>query len=172
MKPGEASTRKSASRPCLLATTAGRGWSTVPAPTMFEARQRVIYGDTDQMGVVYYANYLRYFEHARNELFRARGGTYRAFEEQGLMLPVVEALVNYRAPARYDDLLVIGAEISSASRVRLTFQYEVRRQGEPEVLCSGHTVHACLTTAGKPARLPQHIVELVTKTHEVEEGER
>jgi len=138
---------------------------------MFEARQRVIYGDTDQMGVVYYANYLRYFEHARNELFRARGGTYRAFEEQGLMLPVVEAWVNYRAPARYDDLLVIGAEISAASRVRLTFQYEVRREGEAEVLCAGHTVHACLTTAGKPARLPPHIVGLVTKTHPVQKGE-
>jgi len=130
---------------------------------MFEARQRVIYGDTDQMGVVYYANYLRYFEHARNELFRAHGGTYRAFEEQGLMLPVVEALVSYRAPARYDDLLLIGAEVSSASRVRLTFSYEVRREGEAQLLCSGHTVHACLTIAGKPARLPQHIVQLLVQ---------
>jgi acyl-CoA thioester hydrolase len=128
---------------------------------MFQARQRVIYGDTDQMGVVYYANYLRYFEHARNELFRARGGTYRQFEEQGLMLPVVEVLVSYHAPARYDDVLLIATEIRSASRVRLTFVYEVRREGEAEVLCSGHTVHACVTTAGKPARLPEHVRQLV-----------
>lgn len=114
------------------------------------------------MGVVYYANYLRYFEHARNELFRAHGSTYRAFEGQGLMLPVVEAVVNYRAPARYDDMLLIAAEISAASRVTLTFLYQVRREGEAAVLCSGRTVHACLTTAGKPARLPQHVMQLVS----------
>jgi acyl-CoA thioester hydrolase len=128
---------------------------------MFQARQRVIYGDTDQMGVVYYANYLRYFEHARNEFLRARGATYRAFEEQGLMLPVVEVLVNYRAPARYDDVLLIATEVTSTSRVRLTFSYEVSREGEAAVLCTGHTVHACVTTAGKPARLPEHVVQLV-----------
>jgi acyl-CoA thioester hydrolase len=133
---------------------------------MFQARQRVIYGDTDQMGVVYYANYLRYFEHARNELFRAQGGTYRAFEAEGLMLPVVEVAVRYRAPALYDDLLLINTEISDASRVRLTFVYEVRREGEDSVLCSGHTVHACVTTAGKPARLPEHVVKLVTRREE------
>jgi acyl-CoA thioester hydrolase len=130
---------------------------------MFQARQRVIYGDTDQMGVVYYANYLRYFEHARNELFRAHGGTYRAFEEQGLMLPVVEAALSYRSPARYDDLLLIDTDISAASRVRLTFVYEVRREGEDAVLCAGHTVHACLTTAGKPTRLPDYVAKLVNR---------
>jgi acyl-CoA thioester hydrolase len=133
---------------------------------VFQARQRVIYGDTDQMGVVYYANYLRYFEHARNELFRAQGGTYRAFEEQGLMLPVVEAALNYRSPARYDDLLLIDTEISAASRVRLTFVYEVRREGEAQVLCDGYTVHACLTTGGKPARLPDYVVKLVAQREE------
>jgi acyl-CoA thioester hydrolase len=131
---------------------------------MFQARQRVIYGDTDQMGVVYYANYLRFFEAARNELFRAHGGTYRAFEEAGLMLPVVEVAVSYRAPARYDDVLLIETEISAASRVRLTFRYEVRREDEARVLCSGHTVHACVTKAGKPARLPEHVLQLVTRT--------
>ena len=133
-------------------------------PPMFQARQRVIYGDTDQMGVVYYANYLRYFEHARNELFRAHGGTYRAFEAQGLMLPVVEATVSYRAPARYDDLLLIDTDITEASRVRLTFGYEIRREGEPSILCSGYTVHACLTSAGKPARLPDYVARLVNRS--------
>jgi acyl-CoA thioester hydrolase len=134
------------------------------APPMFQARQRVIYGDTDQMGVVYYANYLRYFEHARNEFFRDRGGTYREFEAQGLMLPVVEAAVNYRAPARYDDLLLIDTDIISTSRVRLTFGYEVRRENESVLLCSGHTVHACLTTAGKPARLPDYVAKLASRS--------
>ena len=138
-------------------------------PPMFQARQRVIYGDTDQMGVVYYANYLRYFEHARNEFFRARGGTYRAFEAQGLMLPVVEAAVSFRAPARYDDLLLIETEITAVSRVRLTFVYEVRRDDQDAVLCSGHTVHACVTTAGKPTRLPDYVAQLVNGSGKGEE---
>jgi len=133
---------------------------------MFQARQRVIYGDTDQMGVVYYANYLRYFEHARNELLRERGGSYRALEAQGLMLPVVEVGVTYRAPARYDDLLLIGTEVRAASRVRLTFAYQVTRQGESTELCSGYTVHACISTAGKPTRLPEHILQLVSRGEE------
>ena len=70
---------------------------------MFQARVRVIYGDTDQMGVVYYANYLRYFEFARSELLRAHGRSYRDMEAEGLSLPVVEATCRYVAPARYED---------------------------------------------------------------------
>ena len=75
---------------------------------MVKTEIRVIYGDTDQMGVVYYANYLRYFEAARNEFIRAKGLRYRDFEVQhGLLLPVAEAHVSYRTPARYDDLLAV-----------------------------------------------------------------
>src|SRR5678815_4837158 len=77
------------------------------------ARYRVIYGDTDQMGVVYYGNYLRFFEIARNEFLRQAGARYHAFEqEHRLMLPVVEARVRYRRPARYDDELAIYAAIT------------------------------------------------------------
>jgi len=128
---------------------------------MVEARVRVIYGDTDQMGVVYYANYFRYFELARSEYFRARGGSYRDFERGGHFLPVVEASCNYRGAARYDDLLVIRTEISELRRASLTFAYELRRQGEEEVLCTGKTVHACVGDNGKPVRIPKQLASLL-----------
>jgi len=129
---------------------------------MFEARVRVIYGDTDQMGVVYYANYLRYFELARSEFLRAHGRSYREMEAEGLSLPVVEATCRYVAPARYEDLLAVGIEVPAVTRVTLTFRYQVTREGESAVLCTGSTVHACLGKGGRPARLPDWVAALVT----------
>ena len=129
---------------------------------MFRARVRVIYGDTDQMGVVYYANYLRYFEFARSELLRAHGRSYREMEAEGLSLPVVEATCRYLAPARYEDVLLVGIEVPEVSRVTLTFRYQVTREGESAVLCTGSTLHACLGRNGKPARLPDWVATLVT----------
>ena len=129
---------------------------------MFQAQVRVIYGDTDQMGVVYYANYLRYFEFARSEFLRAHGRSYREMEAEGLSLPVVEASCRYQAPARYEDLLLVGTEVPAVSRVTLTFRYQVTRAGSPEVLCTGSTVHACLGRGGRPARLPDWVAALAT----------
>jgi len=129
---------------------------------MFQARVRVIYGDTDQMGVVYYANYLRYFELARSEFLRAHGRSYREMEAEGLSLPVVEATCRYVAPARYKDLLAVGIEVPAVTRVTLTFRYQVTREGESAVLCTGSTVHACLGRGGRPARLPDWVAALVT----------
>lgn len=128
---------------------------------MVEARLRVIYGDTDQMGVVYYANYFRYFEFARGEYFRAKGGSYRQLEQEGFRLPVVEASCHYRAPARYDDRLVIHAQVAGVGRASMTFEYQVRREGEQELLCTGRTVHACLGPSGRPTRLPQSVAALL-----------
>ncbi len=130
---------------------------------MVEARIRVIYGDTDQMGVVYHANYFRYFEFARGEYFRARGGSYRVLErEEGILLPVIEATAAYKSPARYDDELLVRAHVSELKRASLTFSYELRRQDAPELLlCTGRTVHACVGRDGRPTRLPPAIVERV-----------
>lgn len=128
---------------------------------MIEARLRVIYGDTDQMGVVYYANYFRYFEYARNEYFRAQGGNYRELEREGNFLPVVEATCAYRAPAKYDDLLVIRTEVSELKRASLTFSYEIRRDGDDRILCTGRTVHACVTREGRPIRIPEALTRLL-----------
>jgi acyl-CoA thioester hydrolase len=127
--------------------------SAARAPLREVARVRVIYGDTDQMGMVYYANYLRYFEIARNEYLRVAGATYRAFEEtHGLMLPVVEAHVAYHKPARYDDDLAVWAAVAPRGAASVRFEYEIRRGDER--LVSGHTVHACVTRDGRVVRLP------------------
>jgi acyl-CoA thioester hydrolase len=118
------------------------------------ARVRVIYGDTDQMGMVYYANYLRYFEIARNEYLRIAGATYRRFEEtHGLMLPVVEAQASYHRSARYDDELVISAAVRPRGAASVRFDYEIHR-ADGEKLVSGHTVHACINREGRVTRLP------------------
>lgn len=128
---------------------------------MVEAKLRVIYGDTDQMGVVYYANYFRYFEFARSEYFRARGGSYRELEKEGSFLPVVEAQCSYKVPARYDDVLLIRAHVSELKRASLTFSYEIRREGEDRILCTGRTVHACVGRDGRPTRIPDAIARLI-----------
>jgi acyl-CoA thioester hydrolase len=120
---------------------------------------RVIYGDTDQMGVVYYANYLRYFEAGRNELIRARGLRYRDFEDRfGLRLPVVEAQVSYRAPARYDDLLTVETSLAEVRRASARFGYRIVRRDGGEVLATGHTVHACVDLEGRIRRMPPELL--------------
>jgi acyl-CoA thioester hydrolase len=124
---------------------------------MIAIQQRVIYGDTDQMGVVYYGNYLRYFEAARNEFIRSKGLRYRDFEEQySLLLPVIEAHVNYRQPARYDDLLSVEIALSDAGRASARFDYRILR--DETLLVTGHTVHACMDLAGKARRLPPELL--------------
>ena len=126
------------------------------------ARVRVIYGDTDQMGMVYYGNYLRYFEIARNEFLRRAGAPYRAFEEtHGLRLPVIEATVHYRRPAKYDDELGILAAVPLVTGATARFVYEIRRLPDGEELASGHTVHACIDARGKVARLPKALRDLL-----------
>jgi acyl-CoA thioester hydrolase len=129
------------------------------------ARVRVIYGDTDQMGMVYYGNYLRYFEIARNEFLRRIGAPYRAFEEaHGLMLPVVEANVRYRRPARYDDELAIYAAIPEVRGASARFSYEIRRLPDGEPLVEGHTVHACIDGEGRVARIPTELRRALAHT--------
>jgi len=120
-------------------------------------RYRVIYGDTDQMGVVYYANYLKFFEGARGEWIRGLGLTYGQIEERGIFLPVLEVGVRYLKPARYDDVLEIPLEVSH-TRVKVRFDYKVYRAGDPDVLLLGHTVHACVTKEGRPTRAPDWLV--------------
>jgi acyl-CoA thioester hydrolase len=125
---------------------------------MVRTEIRVIYGDTDQMGVAYYANYLRWFEAGRNELIRARGLTYREVEERfRLMLPVAEAHVAYRAPARYDDLIAIETSVAEVRRASVRFAYRIVRGGE--VLATGHTVHACVDLDGRVQRMPPDLLE-------------
>lgn len=122
---------------------------------------RVPYADTDQMGVVYYANYLVYFERMRNELLRDRGVTYKELEAKGIMLPVLEAHCDYQRPAKYDDLLEIRGWCETIGRTRIKCHAEVARGDE--LLASGYTVHACLSNeTGRPVRLPADVFPQVS----------
>jgi acyl-CoA thioester hydrolase len=124
-----------------------------------EHRIRVIYGDTDMMGIVYYANYLRYFEAGRTELLRQLEISYRAFEQDGYGIPVVEASIRYRASATYDDLLLLQTTIAQIGASSLKIQYRLMRESDNTLICTGETRHACLTKAGKIARWPGMIRE-------------
>jgi acyl-CoA thioester hydrolase len=120
---------------------------------------RVIYGDTDQMGVVYYANYLRYFEASRGELIRAGGRSYGDLERAGYLLPVIEAHVRYLKPARYDDVIAVAVTVEKVRGASLRFSYQVRRGDE--LLAEGATEHACIGPGGRPARLPDAVREML-----------
>jgi len=121
---------------------------------------RVRYAETDKMGVVYYANYLVWFEIGRTDWLRATGLTYRAMEADGFQLPVIEARCAYRQGARYDDELEIRTRATQVSPVRIQFDYEVLRCADNVALADGHTVHATIGPSGRPARLPDRIGDL------------
>jgi acyl-CoA thioester hydrolase len=120
---------------------------------------RVRYAETDKMGVVYYANYLVWFEVARADLLRSLGWSYRDMEQAGVSLPVIEAHCEYMRPARYDDELEIRTEGRMLSPVRMEFTYQVRL-ADQTVAASGRTVHAALDTTGRPCRLPERVREV------------
>lgn len=117
---------------------------------------RVIYGDTDNMGVVYYANYLRFFELGRNEYMRARGLSYREVEARGLFLPVTESRCRHFKSARYDDLLTVETRVTRARGARIVFEYHLRNE-KGELLADGMTEHGCVNAAGRPVRLTAEI---------------
>lgn len=126
---------------------------------------RVSYRDTDKMGVVYYANYLVFFEMGRTELMRQIGFSYDEMEKQGLYFPVVNAQCNYHAPAHYDDLITVETSICEIKNVTVTFAYKITLDGN--VLVTGTTKHPLVNYAFKPTRIPQNIKELLEKHLEI-----
>jgi acyl-CoA thioester hydrolase len=112
------------------------------------------------MGIVYYANYLVWFEVARTDWLRDTGWTYRAMEQEGVGLPVIEAHCEYKTGARYDDELDVRTTARLVSPVRLAFDYTVVRRSDQALIASGYTVHASVDEAGRPRRLPARVKEL------------
>jgi acyl-CoA thioester hydrolase len=112
------------------------------------------------MGVVYYANYLVWFEVGRTDLLRERGWSYREMEGEGFALPVVEAVCQYRRPALYDDELEVQTTGVLLSPVRVRFDYRVVRSADAATVAEGHTVHASLNRNGRPTRLPTRAWEV------------
>jgi acyl-CoA thioester hydrolase len=120
----------------------------------------VRYAETDQMGVVYYANYFVWFEVGRTDLLRREGRTYRDMESEGLSLPVIDAHCEYKQSARYDDDIEIRTTGALLSPVRVRFDYRVVRPSDDVLLAAGHTVHAVLDASGHPRRLPELLLRL------------
>jgi acyl-CoA thioester hydrolase len=124
---------------------------------------RVRYGDTDQMGVAYYGNYLRWFEIGRAEMMRALGRSYREIEADGVRLPVVEAWCRYLKPARYDDEILIETGVSKRARASVRFAYRIVRAADGELLAVGGTEHCFLDPADRPVRAPEPLAALLAR---------
>jgi len=122
---------------------------------------RVIFGDTDQMGVVYYANYLRFFESARAAYWRSLGKSYKDLEEAQIALPVIEAHCNYKKPSRYEDLLEVDVSVGELRSASLRFMYVIRRG--PDLIAEGHTRHAVIGPTGRPRALPDEFRDLLER---------
>ena len=125
----------------------------------FDCTYRVPYADTDQMQVVYYANYLEYFERSRTEMLRSIGLPYSEMEKQGFYLPVRQVNVTYHSSARYDELLTFRSWVSEAKGARLVIESEVRR--DDELLVSGTVMLCCVNKEHKVTRLPAVLLDAV-----------
>jgi acyl-CoA thioester hydrolase len=134
---------------------------------------RVRYAETDKMGIVYYANYLIYFEIGRVEYLRQRGLDYRRMElEDDSFTVVAEAKCRYRRPARYDDPLRIRTQVTSAKRRTITFGYEILHDETGELLTTGETIHVVCDSNGRPKPLPEKYRRYFNSTAEDEPSER
>jgi acyl-CoA thioester hydrolase len=115
---------------------------------------RVRYPEVDRMGVAHHTAHLVWFEIGRTELMRARGVAYAGLEADGIFLPVIAITCAYHAPARYDDLLVVRAEVTEPGPVRIGFAYRIERASDRRLIATGSTRHAAVDRAGHPRRLP------------------
>ena len=118
---------------------------------------RVSYADTDQMNVVYYANYFVWFERGRIEYLRALGLSYKEMEKQNLILPVMEASCSYKAPAHFDDLVVVKTKIKEMGKSSISFTYEVLNKDSNQLLATGETRHPFINKERKIVRIPDEI---------------
>ncbi len=126
-----------------------------PSPEFVDTVINVRYAETDQMGVVYYANYLVWFEVGRVAWCRARGFNYRDMEsEDGHRMMVAEAICRYKAPARFDDDIVVRTAISAVNERVIRFTYEIREKSKWQLLATGETAHIVTDLHHRPSRLP------------------
>ncbi len=128
---------------------------------VFTTTCRVLYGDTDAGGVVYNANYLRYFEMGRTEYMREWVCSYSDIEKLGIVLPVTECYTRFKAPAHYDDLIIIETSLAELRKISCRFTYRITRKEpgkeRPKLLVKGYTVHASINREGKLTPLPADI---------------
>lgn len=129
---------------------------------MHKIEHRVIYGDTDAGQVVYYANYFRWFESGRREIFRSLKINYNALDKRGIITPVVEAHCNYFHPARYDDIVVIETQISELKEKSVKFEQRIYRKRDKKLLASGYTINVFVDKKMmKSMKIPSDIRKLL-----------
>jgi acyl-CoA thioester hydrolase len=121
---------------------------------------RICYEDTDSGGVVYYGNYLRYFERGRTEHLRQLGFTVKEFEDQGFLFPVVRAEIDYKSPGFYDDLMRIETEVVNVGKTSVTFGHQVFRSADDTLLVEGQATIVCVGKNLRPRRIPAEIRDL------------
>ena len=119
-------------------------------------KYNVCYGDSDQMGIVYYANYLKIFEYARMKFLHEINMTYLELEKRDIYMPIIEAHVEYKQPALVEDVLLIELWPNNIKRASLRFDYIIRRKDI--ILTRGYTRHACIGKNKKPKRIPNDII--------------
>lgn len=128
-----------------------------------QTNYRVIYADTDNMGIVYHANYLKWFEVGRTEMFRHCGLTYKAIESKGFYLPVSEVYCKFLSSAEYDDVITIETSVDTSMRAGMKFDYRIFRAESGESLVKGFTKHAFVNKEGRIVRPPDFIKALLKK---------
>ena len=122
---------------------------------------RVIYADTDAMGIVYHTNYIKWFEIGRSEILRQLGLPYAEIEAMGYNLPLTEVSCRYLYPARYDEILVIETEIEQVRNASIKFNYIIFDEGQEKKLVEGESAHACINDKGKVVRFPTYITDKI-----------
>jgi acyl-CoA thioester hydrolase len=127
---------------------------------------RVRYSETDQMQVVYHGNYAQYFEIGRVEWLRNKGVSYKSMEQSGVMLPVVSLTMNYRKPARYDELLTLKTILKNRTSVKIEFDYELYNENL-ELLTTGNSILVFVDMkTGKVTSPPQYIIDILTNVRQ------
>ena len=132
-------------------------------PKWTEEPVRVRYGETDQMGHAYYANYLYWFEQARGAWCRERGFDYRDLETMGFMLPVVEVQAAYRAEVRYDEVITVRVRVTELRRASIKFEYEIVKEGSTQIATTGYTWHALMGSHRKAVAIGGEVLALLTR---------
>jgi acyl-CoA thioester hydrolase len=124
-----------------------------------EFKVRVRYSETDQMGVVYHGNYAQYFEMGRVEWLRNLGISYKWMEDSGVMLPVVSLNINYKKPARYDDLLTVKTIFKSQTTVKIEFDYEIFNEKQELLTIANSILVFVDMKTGRPVAPPDYVKE-------------
>jgi acyl-CoA thioester hydrolase len=129
---------------------------------------RVRYGDTDKMGFVYHANYFRWFEVGRSEMFRSMGIPYKSIESKGIFLPLSEIHCKFNAPSQYDDILLIETSLDSHYRAGMKFDYQIFSENGDKLLASGYTKHACVDSGGRVVRPPKFLTDSIAENSDAD----